>query len=1462
MYKTQKINLATLFFLILLSFSNYLNSQTFSPINITGFNFDAVAETPPNSLASTTQRLDAAGSNMVFYSANFATTMGFGGGLPNSGTIVTGLKTYQLRPYNVSNTIFVPTATNRTITLSTPSNYSKLSFLLFSTEGTSTMSITVNYTNLTSTSFGNFVISDWFGGVNFAISNLGRCSRVANVVSSNGLPNNPRIYFLDINLSCADQLKNISSIVVRGIAGNIGTYIMAVSGATPPTPILTINSATICAGNSATLAANGATNYTWSPTTNLSSATGSVVVANPSSTTTYSVIGANGSCPATANSTVTVVPNPTISVSSGSICSGSSLTLTANGATNYTWSPPTDLSSSTGSVVVANPNSTTIYSVLGANGSCSATANSTVTVIPNPIISVNSGSICSGSSLTLTANGATNYTWSPTTDLSSATGSVVVANPSSTTIYSVLGANGSCKAIASSTVDVTTTPTLSVNSGAICSGSSLTLTANGATNYTWSPTTDLSSATGNVVVANPSSTTIYSVLGANGSCTAIATSTVDVTTTPTLTVNSGSICSGSSLTLTANGATNYTWSPTTNLSSSTGSVVVANPSSTTIYSVLGANGSCTAIATSTVDVTTTPTLSVNSGSICSGSSLTLTANGATNYTWSPTTNLSSSAGSVVVANPSSTTIYSVLGANGSCTAIATSTVDVTTTPTLSVNSGSICSGSSLTLTASGATNYTWSPTTNLSSSTGSVVVANPNSTTIYSVIGANGSCTATATSTVGVNSNPTITVNSSTICAGQQTATLAANGASTYSWIPTTNLSAATGSLVTGTPITTENYTVVGIDLNGCLGSATATIVVNAIPNIIANSSTICAGQQTATLTANGASTYSWIPSTNLSAATGSLVTGTPASTENYTIVGTDANGCISAATSTITVNPLPVMTITPNATVCPLAATTLSVGGASIYTWSPNIFLNNANSSNVIATPSITTSYTVDGLSSSGCSNSIVMTLIVNNSVVVNASAASPTICPQANTTLTASGATSYTWSPSLNLSSANGSVVIASPPSTTTYTVIGSTSTCTNSAEVVVTITANPTLSIVSSPSIICSGNLSTLSASGANTYTWSPAATLNSSNGSNVNANPITTTIYSVSGANAFGCLSSTTATLSVVTTPTITAIANPSSICPGQTSTLSAFGASNYTWSPSITITNPNSSSTIASPALTTIYNVIGSIGNTSFLCTSSNTVQLTVIPVPTITVSPQIVICEGQSTTIYAAGANSYTWSPAIGLTNPYSASTNLNPTGSGTFIYTVTAVNINCAATETVEVIVNPLPIINAGPDAIINIDNTLVLFGTGNTEVGFISTEGIPLSCNYCYSLTVNPQNNTCYTLEGINNFGCRTTDDICVTVTKDWDVFIPNAFTPNGDKNNELFIPVGYGITEMRLTIFDRWGNLIFKSNGETIGWDGKKNGQLCEQGVYIYQAEITSISGTNLKKTGHVTLLTRVK
>jgi gliding motility-associated-like protein len=205
----------------------------------------------------------------------------------------------------------------------------------------------------------------------------------------------------------------------------------------------------------------------------------------------------------------------------------------------------------------------------------------------------------------------------------------------------------------------------------------------------------------------------------------------------------------------------------------------------------------------------------------------------------------------------------------------------------------------------------------------------------------------------------------------------------------------------------------------------------------------------------------------------------------------------------------------------------------------------------------------------------------------------------------------------------------------------------------------------------------------------------------------------------------------------------------------------------------------------------------------------------------------------------------------------------VRPPGSGIAIYTITGTKDNCSSTATVQITINGLPVIDAGIDSTINIDHVITLTGTGNSPVGFVSAStGISFDCNYCPTVTVNPQENTCYTLEGISNEGCRNTDVVCITVTKEWDIFIPNAFTPNGDFNNETFVPMGFGIAEVKLIIFNRWGEKIFESNGENVGWDGKNKGQLCEQGVYIYQAEVKAMSGQVIIKTGHVTLLSKVK
>jgi len=246
-----------------------------------------------------------------------------------------------------------------------------------------------------------------------------------------------------------------------------------------------------------------------------------------SGTFNYTMTLTGGCGTSTATGTITVNPLPTLIVSPISICAGASGTLTASGASTYSWAPATGLSATTGASVTANPASTTTYTVTGTSAAgCSRTATVVVTVNPLPVTTVNSPTICSGATATLTAAGATSYAWS-TGDLTNP----ISVTPASTTTYTVTGTSAAgCSSTAIATVTVNPTPTTSINSTVsgvasttICAGDSATLTAAGASSFVWS-TGDLT----NPITVTPATTTAYTVTGTSGSCSTTASVSVTV----------------------------------------------------------------------------------------------------------------------------------------------------------------------------------------------------------------------------------------------------------------------------------------------------------------------------------------------------------------------------------------------------------------------------------------------------------------------------------------------------------------------------------------------------------------------------------------------------------------------------------------------------------------------------------------------------------------------------------------------------------------------------------------------------------------------------------------------------------------------------------------------------------------------------------------------------------------------
>ncbi len=347
----------------------------------------------------------------------------------------------------------------------------------------------------------------------------------------------------------------------------------------------------------------------------------------------------NSHCPLIKDTVNVVMPQtPTLSVNAATICLGQqTATLTAGGAAGYTWTPATGLNTTSSGTVSANPTATTAYTIVGSNGNCHDTITTQVTVNPLPVLSVNSTTICSGSSATLSASGASLYSWSPALYLNSVSGSSVVARPDASMIYTITGTVGSCTAVVNASVTITPTPTLTVNSLSICRGSDALLSVNGATSYTWFPSSGLSATTGSTVSSSSPVSMTYTVIGLLGNCSDTTESTVTVNPLPALTVNSATVCDGFSADLIASGASVYSWSPSTYLNTASGASVIATPSVSTVYVVSGSTGMCTSTLQAVVHVNSLPNAAIGASNTLintPGESVSLTASGGAGYLWS------------------------------------------------------------------------------------------------------------------------------------------------------------------------------------------------------------------------------------------------------------------------------------------------------------------------------------------------------------------------------------------------------------------------------------------------------------------------------------------------------------------------------------------------------------------------------------------------------------------------------------------------------------------------------------------------------------------------------------------------------------------------------------------------------------------------------------------------------------
>jgi PKD repeat protein len=540
---------------------------------------------------------------------------------------------------------------------------------------------------------------DWNTKVNFQILN----QPLGSIITHSGTPT------LSITITDPDVAETVSSIVVYyGVPGS-GTTCTALTTVTNTANLTYVHSA----------AANLSKYYYY---LEITQADGDKIWTSP--------IWYNRN-----DAVVSLAPVASCSTPSTTICSGQSATFTdasTNTPTSWAWNAIGAIPSSS---TLQNPTFTyttagtfSVTLVASNSAGSSAMITKTLTVKATPIVSVNSPSICNGASTTLTVSGATSYLWN-----GGATTTTISVAPTTTANYTVTGTTSGCSKAVISTVTVNPIPVLTVNSSTICSGKTATLTASGATTYSWN-----TGATSSSISLSPATSTNYTITGTSLGCSKTNTTSITVTPNPTITVSSPTtICAGTSVNLTASGATTYSW----NTGATTNSISVS-PASSTNYTITGTSSGCSKTNTTSVAVNPTPALTVNASTICAGASTNLTASGATTYSW----NTGATTNSISV-SPASSTNYTITGTSLGCSKTNTTSVTVNATP------------SSPTITSSGNT-LTSSATTGNQWYLNGVLISGATNQTYTST--QNGNYTDVVTNTFNCSSSPSNTINVTT----------------------------------------------------------------------------------------------------------------------------------------------------------------------------------------------------------------------------------------------------------------------------------------------------------------------------------------------------------------------------------------------------------------------------------------------------------------------------------------------------------------------------------------------------------------------------------------------------------------------------------------------------------------------------------------------------------------------------
>jgi len=819
--------------------------------------------------------------------------------------------------------------------------------------------------------------------------------------------------------------------------------------------------------------------FNWNQAGSLDNDTLANPTASPLITTMYAVVvtDTNG-CVALDNVTITILNLPAVDAGPDlSICPGDSVQLNGTAGPGAVWSPSAGLSDPNVLDPMASPGSTTTYVLerFAANG-CGNTDSTTVTVFP--AVQANAGnnvSLCLGSTAQLNATGGTTFVWTPSATLNDPNIQNPLATPDTTTTYIVVVTDAN-NCSGTDTVQVQITDPISAGgdgSTVLCSNTDAWLfdylVGPYDLNGVWlDPAFNNNDAAFSPTLGDDPGNWYYVVQVVNSACPP-DTAVVNVAVNQLPDAGFGDsleVCSSDApfeLPLGLGIDTTGSWTGPFNIPSNGLYIPGTSEPGTYFYVLVGA-APC---PSDTVFVVVTEVLALDPGG-----SNTVTACGSgvvfnmidslfggpdQTGTWTDPNNLPHSGVFDPAIDADGTYTYTV-GGGTACEASSTLQVNVQVPPANAGADAAICIGDTTQLNATGGTNYSWAPGTDLSDVNIADPLAFPTSTGTYSVTVTDGlGCTATDDVTITVNALPTTSAGpDEATCAGSPVnigGSPTGPGGSTYVWSPGTGLSSTTDANPDANPLDSTTYVVEVTDVNGCVNTDTIVVLVNELPTVFAgNDTSFCVGGSVQ-LNAQGTGTFVWAPAAGLNDPNIQDPIASPTANTTYSVTITDGNGCENTDDINVSIDALPTVDAGPDLWVCPGFGEMLLGSGSGTYSWSPGADLDDPNSATPTADPATSTVYTLTVTSGNNCTASDAMTLVVNDDPPADAGA-DQTICLGQQVVLGGNPSglpgSTFTWLPAATLNDPTSANPLATPDATTTYTLIVTSDTCTSSDQV----------------------------------------------------------------------------------------------------------------------------------------------------------------------------------------------------------------------------------------------------------------------------------------------------------------------------------------------------------------------------------------------------------------------------